>query len=344
MTDNAQPFNGNYIGSDGQLHNLDGGAGSEPCKGNRYMAPFYGVFIGSDGEPIGLEQALAGSGDGGGSGGTLTIPDEQIFAVTTARDSYFAANPGKLTYGVYCVVGGGLQRYISGAWTDQSVIIRGPQGETGGQGLPGEIGPQGLQGEPGKQGDPGEQGVQGQKGETGAQGLQGAQGTQGTPGAQGIPGVQGVQGMRGETGSQGITGPQGGQGIQGIPGEPGIQGPPGETAVANINYLGLWVEGTYAKNDCAVSMMDGHSYVCIADSTIEEPGSDAVDWRIFVMQGAPGPQGTQGQEGPQGITGATGPKGEGGLTNVSIVVLDAGDPLIPNLFRTETPCFIMRSE
>ncbi|GHV27052.1 hypothetical protein FACS18948_3800 [Clostridia bacterium] len=66
MADDTSPINGSYVGSDGTLHNLDGGAGLEPCEANRYMSPFYGVFIGSDGQEHGLEEISGGGNSGGG--------------------------------------------------------------------------------------------------------------------------------------------------------------------------------------------------------------------------------------------------------------------------------------
>jgi hypothetical protein len=64
MSNTPAPINGNYIDSDGQLHNLDGGVGSEPCEANRFMAPFSGQFIGSDGLVHNLSEALGGSSSG----------------------------------------------------------------------------------------------------------------------------------------------------------------------------------------------------------------------------------------------------------------------------------------
>ena len=139
-------------------------------------------------------------------------------------------------------------------------------------------------------------------------------------------GGSGGSGMPGPPGPQGIPGPQGpkgNDGPEGPPGQQGIQGPPGEASVANINYKGMWAPGTYNKNDCVISLIDGHSYVCTANSTTAEPGaSGADDWALWVQKGPqgiqgvpgiPGPQGTQGPQGIQGVPGADGKIGIDGL-------------------------------
>ncbi|MCL2462733.1 MAG: collagen-like protein, partial [Defluviitaleaceae bacterium] len=100
------------------------------------------------------------------------------------------------------------------------------------------------------------------------------------------------------------------QGIQGQKGEQGIQGLPGEAAVANIAYKGPWVPGTYVKNDCVIAPADGHSYVCVAETTAQEPGvPDNDDWHLWVQKGPPGPQGVQGIQGDQGLQGQQGVQG-----------------------------------
>jgi hypothetical protein len=68
-----------------------------------------------------------------------------------------------------------------------SLLITGPSGSQGPQGIQGEQGPQGIQGE------------QGPQGETGPSGSQGPQGIQGEQGPQGIQGETGPQGPAGET-------------------------------------------------------------------------------------------------------------------------------------------------
>jgi len=119
-----------------------------------------------------------------------------------------------------------------------------------------------------------------------------------------------------------FTIPRGDTGLQGIQGQKGEQGPqglPGEAAVANIQYKGLWAPGTFVKNDCVIALTDGNSYVCVAESTTQEPGIDGNDdWSLWVMKGPAGPQGAQGvqgyqgQQGQQGIQGIQGPAGSAG--------------------------------
>ena len=150
----------------------------------------------------------------------------------------------------------------------------------------------------------------GPQGPQGPQGIQGPAGPTGATGATGATGPQGPQGIQGEQGPAGPTGPQGVQGPQGLP---------GEAAVANIVYRGLWEENeTYTQNDCVISLIDGHSYVCVVPSTTQEPGAaGADDWALWVqkgpqgIQGPQGEQGIQGVQGEQGIQGIQGPQGAG---------------------------------
>jgi hypothetical protein len=72
-----------------------------------------------------------------GSGG-LSIPDDQIFDSTTARDAFFAVHPERLDpsgpdYKPYCLVSGQLQVYIqeTGEWTDGTAAIKGNKGDPG---------------------------------------------------------------------------------------------------------------------------------------------------------------------------------------------------------------------
>ncbi len=41
---------------------------------------------------------------GGGGGGALDIPSDQVFSSNSERDAYFTANPEKLVEGAQCVV------------------------------------------------------------------------------------------------------------------------------------------------------------------------------------------------------------------------------------------------
>jgi hypothetical protein len=90
-----------------------------------------------------------------------------------------------------------------------SLVLTGPTGATG---------PQGIQGETGATGETGAQGIQGETGATGPQGIQGIQGITGATGetgATGAQGIQGIQGVTGATGPQGIQGPTGATGTSG---------------------------------------------------------------------------------------------------------------------------------
>lgn len=97
---------------------------------------------------------------------------------------------GALTFDVMETYGGGTPS----AW---HVVLSGPTGAPGPQGVKGDVGPQGPIGLTGPQG---------------AQGVQGVQGDVGPQGPIGLTGPQGVQGDKGDTGVQGPTGPTGPQG------------------------------------------------------------------------------------------------------------------------------------
>ena len=87
-------------------------------------------------------------------------------------------------------------------------------------GIPkGDTGEQGIQGPKGDKGD---------KGDTGATGPKGDKGDTGETGPQGPQGIQGIQGLKGDKGDTGATGPQGPQGEKGDTGEQGPQGEKGD--------------------------------------------------------------------------------------------------------------------
>ena len=87
-------------------------------------------------------------------------------------------------------------------------------------GIPkGDTGEQGIQGPKGDKGD---------KGDTGATGPKGDKGDTGEIGPQGPQGIQGIQGLKGDKGDTGFTGPQGPQGEKGDTGEQGPQGEKGD--------------------------------------------------------------------------------------------------------------------
>ncbi len=73
---------------------------------------------------------------GGGGGGALDIPSDQVFNSNSERDTYFTENPEKLVEGAQCVVltsppEGLYQVYTDGVWEDRSAIIQGPKGDKG---------------------------------------------------------------------------------------------------------------------------------------------------------------------------------------------------------------------
>jgi hypothetical protein len=135
---------------------------------------------------------------------------------------------GALTFDVMETYGGGTPS----SW---HVVLSGPIGAPGPQGVKGDTGAQGpigLTGAQGLQGDKGDTGAQGPIGLTGAQGLQGDKGDTGAQGPIGLTGAQGLQGDKGDTGAQGpigLTGAQGPQGVQGPMGPQGPVGPSGTT-------------------------------------------------------------------------------------------------------------------
>ncbi|MEH6451173.1 MAG: hypothetical protein V7765_21085, partial [Oleispira sp.] len=98
----------------------------------------------------------------GGGDGALSVPSDQIFENTSARDAYFVTNPGKLIEGAQCVVltsppSGLYQVYKSNEWVDHSAVVVGPRGEKGDKGDKGESGLSSL--------DSGQVGVKSQTGD-----------------------------------------------------------------------------------------------------------------------------------------------------------------------------------
>jgi hypothetical protein len=242
--------------------------------------------------------------------------------------------------------------------------LRGPQGETG---------PQGLQGGPGPKGDTGEagpQGIQGPPGETGPKGDPGdaatvtvgtvTTGAAGTQAAVTNTGTQHAavlnftipRGDKGEKGDKGDQGERGLQGEQGIPGEPGQKGDPGkdfailgyyaslsalQAAVTTPEAGDAYGVGSVAPYD--VYVWDGINLVWVNNGAIQGPKGDT---------GAPGEKGDPGESGAtfipsvsaggeiswtndKGLTNPTtrnikGPKGDKG---------DTGDPG-PNTVSTTT--------
>ncbi len=71
---------------------------------------------------------IGGTGSGGGS---LSVPDDLIFANTTDRNNFFTANPSRLRKDVYVSVAGQLQKYVVDTFQDVSAVIKGPNGQDG---------------------------------------------------------------------------------------------------------------------------------------------------------------------------------------------------------------------
>lgn len=225
---------------------------------------------------------------------------------------------------------------------------QGPQGHTGPQGPQGISGPPGPKGDPGPAGPVGPQGPQGS---SGLQGPPGPQGIQGSPGQSFTPDAigtlsertlhdgapsgfaflaadvgqlffklstangnwsSGIYFGRGEAGPTGPQGPQGLQGPQGIQGLQGVPGPVGPQGVRGLTWRGSWDSGLTYQRDDAVQH-DGHSYICVADSSTGiAPPDAASDWNLLAARGEIGPQGLQGEIGPAGPQGAQGPQGDPG--------------------------------
>lgn len=69
---------------------------------------------------------------GSGSGGSLSVDNDLIFADATARDDFFTANPSRLTPNVYVSVAGDLQKYNADTQVFKSVtpVIQGQKGDS----------------------------------------------------------------------------------------------------------------------------------------------------------------------------------------------------------------------
>ena len=104
-----------------------------------------------------------------------------------------------------------------------------------------------------------------------------------------------IQGPPGPIGPQGVDGPVGEIGPQ------GEQGPQGPTALANIEFGGIWNEDvTYEPNTVVTHLISEpignipvgtHSFASLVETQGVEPGSDDAVWAFFVAQG---PQGVPG--------------------------------------------------
>ena len=108
-------------------------------------------------------------GGASGGAGALVILNTHIFATTTARDTYFTANPAEKKDGTYIKVGTTFERYNinNTTWEDVTAILQGKKGDTGATGATG------AKGDKGDTGEKGETGVAGANGTNGADGQDG---------------------------------------------------------------------------------------------------------------------------------------------------------------------------
>ena len=225
------------------------------------------------------------------------INNNHFFNDDIIRDEYFTNNPTELVEETLISVGLGYQMWTGEIWQDKTFITRGPQGETGPQGIKGDNG-EGLTfdiiGDIADLGsydaelkgftfldsvtgnlyiknsdnlsdwsEPvllrGPQGAQGVQGEVGVEGPTGPQGSTGLQGEVGLQGPQGAQGLQGEIGP---TGPQGSTGLQGEAGPQGIPGNNG-TNFAPTSY-GVLDEATITFIQSSGSTVN-NQYIYVVD-------------------------------------------------------------------------------
>ena len=101
-----------------------------------------------------------------------------------------------------------------------------------------------------------------------------------------------------------------------VKGKNGEQGEKGENAVLVINWKGVWTAGTYAKDDFVVAP-DNNGYICISDSTTQQPALVATDWRVMNKGGVNGTHGINGKDGKDGTNGKDGKDGANGTNGKS---------------------------
>jgi hypothetical protein len=146
-------------------------------------------------------------------------------------------------------------------------------------------------------------------------GASGPAGATGPTGPTGPVGPIGAIGPMGPPGSQGPAGAQGPIGPQGPAGPGGATGATGATGAVGMNWRGVWsAASSYNINDAVTQ--DGASYIAIASSTNEMPGSGS-SWQLFAAGGAVGSTGPAGATGAIGATGATGMTGTPGASGAT---------------------------
>ena len=95
------------------------------------------------------------------------------------------------------------------------------------------------------------------------------------------------------------------QGPQGPQGDPGQQGDPGTPGTV-LNFIGVWVAGSYVVNTVAVSPMTNNTYISLVviQNVYVDPSQDVSEWTLYTNQGPTGPTGPT-----LPISGATGMNG-----------------------------------
>ena len=136
MSPEQMPFNGNYIGMDGELHNMDGGPGVGPNESNGWMSPFYGVFVDGTGQARGLETVLSGGGNSegdsagsdinlpeGGSDGQALVKEGESLVWGNVASSADVASIQEAMYGLTTdnITEGTVNKYFHAAQVDQSI-------------------------------------------------------------------------------------------------------------------------------------------------------------------------------------------------------------------------------
>ena len=163
------------------------------------------------------------------------------------------------------------------------------------------------------QGPRGPQGKDGPPGPKGEDALNGANGRDGIDGKDGHDGRDGRDGRDGANGNDGQGGANGRDGADGKDGKDGKDGRDGESAVANVNFTGVWVSGrVYCRGDHAINPDNGNGYVVVADQTTAMPDDGQPDWQFLIMRGAPGRDGKDGKDGADGKDGLNGQDGADG--------------------------------
>lgn len=70
-------------------------------------------------------------------GGSLVINPNHVFVDNIARDNYFTTNPTELIVGIYVSAGTEFQQWNGTIWINKTLVITGPPGDQGLQGIPG---------------------------------------------------------------------------------------------------------------------------------------------------------------------------------------------------------------